>query len=433
MHLQAKALIGMVAGCWGMAAGLAVAPCYQWEDVGATVPIGGVPRADATFDTFNNSAVMIRMAASGPVQVHSLRPVGWTAFGQSDGPLSAASFKPAFDYDRERRVFVLAYANAIHELDHTGTWSGVLATLPQIMSSVEGVYDQARREMVYFGGRVAAGPTSLTMTWDGSSLTVKSPMTTPPATAGHGMAYDAVRARVVVFGGEVQGGVTNALWEWDGANWQQIIPVGPSPAARERGSLQYDSVRQVVVLVGGRIPNSAQSFDDCWEWDGSQWRERLCADPVPTGDDAVTFEENRGTLMVAGPAGNNYVTVRLDAPGAPWVIQNPQSQTVESGGTASFAVQASDAPYTYQWRKNGVAMPGKTTANLVLTNVSANDAAVYDCVVAWAAFAQPCSVTIAGPAALTVNIGCDADVDGNGTVNFADLNRVLSQYNQACE
>lgn len=432
MHLQTKASLGLVAGFCGMATGLAVEPCYQWEDIGATVPIGGVLQADATFDTFNNNAVMVRMASSGPVQVFALRPTGWTAFG-GNGPFSATSLKPAFDYDRERKVFVLAYAGVIHELGSAGTWSGVLATLPQFMSSVEGVYDQARGEMVYFGGRVPTGPTNATMRWDGAALTVESPLTSPPPTAGHGMAYDAVRERVVVFGGEVQGGVTNAVWEWDGADWEQIIPLGAAPAARDRCSLQYDSVRQVVVLMGGRIPGSAQSYDDCWEWDGTEWRERQFGAPVPSSDDASTFEENRGTLLIAGPAANHFVTVRLDAPGAPWVTGHRQSRTVEVGETATFAVQASDAPYTFQWRKNGVDMPGKTTANLVLTNVQDSDAAVYDCVVAWADFAQPCSVTIAGPAALTVNLGCDADVTGDGSVNFSDLNEVLSRYNQACD
>jgi len=433
MHLQTKALIGLVAGLCGMGAGLAVAPCYQWEDIGAPVPIGGVPRADATFDTFNNNAVMVRMASSGPVQFFTLRPTGWTALGQNNAPLSAASFKPALDYDRDRQTLVFAYGDSIFELDSSGTWSNALAPLPSLMSSVEGVYDQARRQMVYFGGRVSSGPTDRTMTWDGVSLTELTPATTPPPTAGHGMAYDAVRQRVVVFGGEVQGGVTDAVWEWDGAEWEQIIPIGAAPAARDRCSLQYDSVRQVVVLVGGRIPGTAQSYDDCWEWDGVEWRERQFAAPVASSDEASTFEENRGTLVIAGTAASHFVTVRLDAPGAPWVTGHPQSRTVEVGETASFTVDASDAPYTFQWRKNGVDMPGKTTPNLVLTNVQESDAAVYDCVVAWAAFAQPCSVTIAGPAALTVNLGCDADVTGDGSVNFSDLNEVLSRYNQACD
>ncbi|MDI1338015.1 MAG: MBG domain-containing protein [Lacunisphaera sp.] len=73
------------------------------------------------------------------------------------------------------------------------------------------------------------------------------------------------------------------------------------------------------------------------------------------------------------------------APVAPSITTQPTSQTVSAGGSASFTVGASGtAPFTYQWRKGGLAVVGNPTASsatLVLSNVQAADAASYDVVV----------------------------------------------------
>jgi hypothetical protein len=68
---------------------------------------------------------------------------------------------------------------------------------------------------------------------------------------------------------------------------------------------------------------------------------------------------------------------------APGISSQPTNQTAAPGGTATFTVTATGTPGpSYQWRKAGVPIPGATASNLVLTNVSAADAASYDCFVA---------------------------------------------------
>ncbi|GIV55847.1 MAG: hypothetical protein KatS3mg040_0615 [Candidatus Kapaibacterium sp.] len=95
------------------------------------------------------------------------------------------------------------------------------------------------------------------------------------------------------------------------------------------------------------------------------------------------------------------VTVNVSAT----IAQHPQSQTVCPGATVSFGVQInSDATMpTFQWQKNGINITGNTTATsptLVLTNVSANDAAQYRCVITTPC--QPNGIT-SQAASLTVN------------------------------
>jgi alpha-tubulin suppressor-like RCC1 family protein/nitrogen fixation protein FixH len=62
----------------------------------------------------------------------------------------------------------------------------------------------------------------------------------------------------------------------------------------------------------------------------------------------------------------------------PSITTQPQSQTIEAGGTATFTVAAAGAePLSYQWYFNNTALPGETTATLVLVNVTAENAGAY--------------------------------------------------------
>jgi hypothetical protein len=67
---------------------------------------------------------------------------------------------------------------------------------------------------------------------------------------------------------------------------------------------------------------------------------------------------------------------------APVITRPPADQSVVPGGGASFAVVATGtAPLGYQWRRNGVAIPGATAATYVLSEVPAGAAGTYDVVV----------------------------------------------------
>jgi hypothetical protein len=63
---------------------------------------------------------------------------------------------------------------------------------------------------------------------------------------------------------------------------------------------------------------------------------------------------------------------------APTITTPPASQTVVQGGSATFTVAASGTtPFTYQWKKGGVAISGATNASLTLSNIQAGDAGSY--------------------------------------------------------
>jgi hypothetical protein len=59
---------------------------------------------------------------------------------------------------------------------------------------------------------------------------------------------------------------------------------------------------------------------------------------------------------------------------APTITAQPQDQTVAPGASATFSVTATGSmPLNYQWSKNGVILPGATSATLTVPNVVQQD------------------------------------------------------------
>lgn len=66
----------------------------------------------------------------------------------------------------------------------------------------------------------------------------------------------------------------------------------------------------------------------------------------------------------------------------PQIVTQPLSSTFTLGKPGSFSVTASSpVPMTYQWRKNGIALPGRTLSRIEFPSVSTDDEADYDVVV----------------------------------------------------
>jgi WD40-like Beta Propeller Repeat./Immunoglobulin I-set domain. len=64
-------------------------------------------------------------------------------------------------------------------------------------------------------------------------------------------------------------------------------------------------------------------------------------------------------------------------PTLPSISAQPQSQTTATGGTVTFTVTASGTGLTYQWKHNGQAIAGATSATLTLTNIQSSHAGTY--------------------------------------------------------
>jgi hypothetical protein len=123
-----------------------------------------------------------------------------------------------------------------------------------------------------------------------------------------------------------------------------------------------------------------------------QWRENgkavngatsasYTSTATTTSDNAAQF-----TVVVSNSAGSvtsSAATLTVSpAPVAPSITTQPASQAVAAGQTATFSVGATGtAPLSYQWRENGTALNGATSASYTSKATTTSDNAVQFTVV----------------------------------------------------
>jgi hypothetical protein len=93
------------------------------------------------------------------------------------------------------------------------------------------------------------------------------------------------------------------------------------------------------------------------------------------------------TLTAQGPGGSTISSVTMTvnaAPVPPSIVTQPTNLTVTEPNAAMFSVVAAgDAPLSYQWRRDGIDIPGATGTSYTLTptSVAGDDGAGFDVVV----------------------------------------------------
>lgn len=132
--------------------------------------------------------------------------------------------------------------------------------------------------------------------------------------------------------------------------------------------------------------------------------------PATTVADSGSYQV--GVSNVAGSVTSNIATLTVNPVLSPPVItQHPLSQTVTVGQPVSFSVAATGAtPLSYQWRRNGVPIPGATAAIYAIASAVLADAGGYDVVVT-----NPDGSATSNLAVLTVNPAgstLDLTIDG---------------------
>jgi Immunoglobulin I-set domain len=119
-----------------------------------------------------------------------------------------------------------------------------------------------------------------------------------------------------------------------------------------------------------------------------QWRKDGVAIAGATASAYTTgslLESNAGSynVVLLNPAGSltsDTALLKLETP--PTLTTVPVNTSVIAGMSASLRVAATDAgPIVYQWRKDGVPIPGANSPTYAIATAQTNDAGTYDCAV----------------------------------------------------
>ena len=219
-----------------------------------------------------------------------------------------------------------------------------------------------------------------------SGATSASYVLNPTAMADNGAQFDVIVSNAV-------GSITSTV---------ATLTVNPAPAPPSittqptNVTVTAPNAANFSVVATGDAPLSYQ-----WRRNGvdivGATSSSYTLDPTALEDSGAHF-----SVVVSNAVGTaTSASVTLTVNVTPSITTPPASVTVVAPASATFTVVAAGtAPFTYQWRRNGVAIGGATSASYVLNPTAAADSgATFDVVVSNAA-----GTVTSAAATLTVNV-----------------------------
>ncbi|MDP9360395.1 MAG: hypothetical protein M3P29_02970 [Acidobacteriota bacterium] len=245
--------------------------------------------------------------------------------------------------------------------------TGAFAATPSARFETRMVWDTAIHRAVLFGGSTAidAG-TKLayelgdTWEWTGTRWLQLFPVHNPSARAGESMAFDSLRNRVVIFGGRLTKTNLNDTWTFDGTDWTRIQTAN-APSIRELAGAAYDSARDRIVLFGGTLQTYSADgrtltetpLHDTWELDGTNWRQILADGPAVIKPILEYDQVRKQTIMLGADTKGATLMYAYDAAGAKWNQLTP----------ATLPACAIEGAMAWQSSNNTILYTGGVCAN----------------------------------------------------------------------
>jgi hypothetical protein len=298
-----------------------------------------------------------------PAGFDRTRITGWTLGGGTPPPGSAA------------------FRLTLENLELTAAGGPPVATVPVIEV-------QPQAQTIVLGGSVtfaviASGTPAPSYQWrkDGSPITgaTGASLILSPTNAAHAGVY------TVLVSNSAGSVVSNpARLTFEGA---PIITQHPGPQTAVTGG--------TVTFTAAATGSPAPALQ--WLKDGTELPGATLA--TLTLSEVTAANVGSYALRATNPAGSatsNAAALSLE--GAPLITVQPVGLAVPAGGEATLTVAALAAPApTYQWRKDGVALPGATLATLRIATATPADAGAYTVVVT-----NPRGTATSDPAVLSV-------------------------------
>jgi hypothetical protein len=243
-----------------------------------------------------------------------------------------------------------------------------------------------------------------------------------------------LNGQIVALGGMANSGATpvGGAARWDGAAWQ---PLGTgfftAPIYEINDGVAVNNKLYVVGNFASENPiNGLVRFNGTvWEPLGSLISNSIFA--INGGTNVASVGDEvwmTGQFTHAGGIPSYQLARYRIGSAVPHVDQAPAPVAVHRGEQAAFSVSSSgDAPFTYQWRHDGVPIGAPSLPTLAIGSVTDADRGIYDCVIG-----NVCNTTATSAGArltvLTADLGqqggqagSDNHWDNNDFVVFIDL------------
>jgi hypothetical protein len=277
-------------------------------------------------------------ATAAPIATAQSAAGNWRDITPAEGP--GERMDPAIAYDHVREMTVMfGGSNRTTNVFSNETWlfDGASWHLqdPAARPPARGGAGMAffptsvgSGESVLFGQGASAGGPGETWIWNGETWAHKLTVPAPPTRQYPAMVYDEARENIVLFGGQA-GATLNDTWIYNGVQWT-LMTTHPSstPPARHQAAMGFDRNTGKVILFGGWSLLNGSALGDTWSWDGTQWtREFPVHSPEPVGAAEIAWDGSELVLFggASGDAGVN-TQVRRETwtwNGTDWVDQDP--------------------------------------------------------------------------------------------------------------
>jgi hypothetical protein len=234
-------------------------------------------------------------------------------------------------------------------------------------------YDEGRRCVVLFGGRIGTAPQVDTWEWDGSSWTFRN-SNSQLASQRSVMAFDAARNRLVRHGMDQNG--FWRLWDWDGATWTQL-----GTSLQNLYAMVYD---------GGSSRLLAHDNQHLYGWNGTAWTV-VAYGVIPTvgyTSSLLAYDRSRNVVVLTRGSAtgidvfewNGITFVAHPSPTSPlgrttWtpVYDTVRQRVVVHAGFDSNRPMSHIDTWEWdgvQWHEYISAPPTRTVPTLAFTNVA---------------------------------------------------------------
>ena len=353
----------------------------------ATLTVTAAPPAITTQPTgasvLTGASVSFTVAASGTAPL----TYQWSRNGTPIGGATSATYAIASVALADAGSYTVVVTNGVGSATSAAAVLVVNAIAPTITSPPAGLSVTAGSPAAF--SVAASGTTPFTYQWfkNGSAI---GGATTSSYTIASAQAADAANYTVSI--GNSAGNATSspATLTVTALTIAPTITIPPASASVLVGAGVTFSV-----TAGGTAPFTYQ-----WQLNGAPIFGATAASYVLAS--AQLTDAGAYTVTVtngAGSATSAAAGLTVSAT-PPTILTAPQNATVLAGGGVTFSVAAGGtAPFTYQWRKNGAAIGGATSAGYTIPAAQAADTGSYDVVITNAAG----SVTSAA-ATLTVTV-----------------------------